>query len=134
MSRLLSFPFLLEYLKILLQLVQNAVPRVLTKAKKMEHIIPLLKTLHWLFLVSFRINLKFILLVYKASNNLAPPHIRYFVSFYDPARSLRSSTASLLNGPYVSHKSTGEAAFCFNAPKRWHTLPLVIRMASSLHF
>lgn len=45
-------------------------------------------------------------------NNLTPPNIRE-LSFYVPARSLRSSTTSLLNVPYASHKSSDEAAFCF---------------------
>ncbi|XP_071398588.1 deoxynucleoside triphosphate triphosphohydrolase SAMHD1-like isoform X2 [Centroberyx affinis] len=114
-----------------LQLVQNAAARVLTKTKKMDHITPLLKTLHWLP-VSFRIDFKVLLLVYKALNDLAPPYIRDVLSFYVPARSLRSSTALLLDVPYVSHKSTGESAFCVYAPKLWNTLPLDIRMASSL--
>lgn len=47
-----------------LQLVQNAAARVVTKTKKINHITPLLKTLHWLP-VSFRIDFKVLLFVYK---------------------------------------------------------------------
>ena len=34
--------------------------------------------------------------------------------------------------PKVTHKKTGEAAFCFNGSKLWNTLPLDLRIADSL--
>lgn len=55
-----------------LQLVQNAAARLLTGTRKREHITPVLASLHWLP-VSFRINFKILLMVFKCLNGLAPP-------------------------------------------------------------
>ena len=81
-----------------LQLVENAAARVLTKTKKWEHITPVLKSLHWLP-VSYRIDFKIILLVFKALHGLAPSYLSDCVSRYNPDRPLRSSTADLLTVP-----------------------------------
>ena len=50
-----------------LQLVQNTVARVLTRARKYDHISPVLASLHWLPVV-FRID-------FKSLNGLAPSYI-----------------------------------------------------------
>ncbi len=47
-----------------LQLIQNAAARILTRTRKSEHITPVLRSLHWLP-VTFRIDFKVLLLVYK---------------------------------------------------------------------
>ena len=57
-----------------LQLIQNAAARVLTRTKRSEHITPVLKSLHWLP-VSYRIDFKVLLLVYKSLNGLGPEHM-----------------------------------------------------------
>ena len=59
-------------------------------------------------------------------------HIGDLLSFYTPTRTLRSSTACFLVVPKVTHKKTGEAAFSFNGPELWNTLPLDLRIADSL--
>ena len=69
---------------IRLQLVQNAAARVLTKAKKFEHISPLLKTLHWLP-IKFRTNYNILFLTNKALKGLAPD----LLIPYTPPRLLR---------------------------------------------
>ena len=57
-----------------LQLIQNAAARVLSRTKRTEHITPVLKSLHWLP-VSYRIDFKVLLLVYKSLNGLGPEYI-----------------------------------------------------------
>ncbi|XP_076607191.1 uncharacterized protein LOC143333136 [Chaetodon auriga] len=57
-----------------LQLIQNAAARVLTNTRKMDHITPVLRSLHWLP-VSQRIDFKILLLVYKALNGVGPKYI-----------------------------------------------------------
>ncbi len=52
-----------------LQLIQNAAARILTRTRKSEHITPVLRSLHWLP-VTFRIDFKVLLLVYKSLNGL----------------------------------------------------------------
>ncbi len=57
-----------------LQMVQNAAARVLTKTRKCEHISPALSTLHWLAIIHC-IDLKIVLIIYKALNGLAPQYL-----------------------------------------------------------
>ena len=86
------------------------------KARKREHITPVLAILHWLS-VSFIICFEVILLVYKAVNGLAPSYITESQSFNGPSQALRPSTASLLNVLKVPQSKAGEAAFAHYAPK-----------------
>uniref|UniRef100_A0A3Q3N5J5 Reverse transcriptase domain-containing protein n=1 Tax=Mastacembelus armatus TaxID=205130 RepID=A0A3Q3N5J5_9TELE len=58
-----------------LQLIQNAAARVLTNTKKLDHITPVLRSLHWLP-ISQRIDFKILLLVYKALNGCGPKYIQ----------------------------------------------------------
>lgn len=58
-----------------LQLVQNTADRVLTRTRKLDNIIPVLRSLHWLP-VCQRIYFKIVLLVYKALNGLGPKYIQ----------------------------------------------------------
>lgn len=55
-------------------LAQNATVRVLTNSKKVEHITPVLKSLHWPS-VCQRIDLRVLVLVYKTLNGLGPKYI-----------------------------------------------------------
>ena len=97
-----------------LQLIQNAAARVLTKTKKIDHITPVLRSLHWLP-VSQRIDFKILLLVYKALNGLGPKYISDLLLHYEPSRPLRSSGSGLLSVPRVRTKH-GESASSFYAP------------------
>uniref|UniRef100_A0A3B5R938 Reverse transcriptase domain-containing protein n=1 Tax=Xiphophorus maculatus TaxID=8083 RepID=A0A3B5R938_XIPMA len=103
------------------QLIQNAAARVLTKTRKIEHITPVLKSLHWLP-VAQRIDFKILLLVYKSLNGLAPQYIKDLLLLYQPSRPLRSSGSGLL---CISRTRTkrGEAAFSIYAPQIWNKLP-----------
>ena len=113
-----------------LQLIQNAAARVLTKTRRVEHITPVLRSLHWLP-VSQRIDFKIILLTYKALNGSGPQYIRDLLVQYEPSRPLRSSGAGLLCVPKVRTKH-GESAFSFYAPHIWNKLPENIRSAECL--
>ncbi len=62
-----------------IQIVQNAVARVLTRSRKYDHIIPILQSLHWLP-IKFRISYKIVLLAYKALNDLAPVYLTNLLS------------------------------------------------------
>ncbi|KAK0143133.1 hypothetical protein N1851_018750 [Merluccius polli] len=73
-----------------LQLIQNAAARVLTRTKRSEHITPVLKSLHWLP-VSYRIDFKVLLLVYKSLNGLGPEYMNDILVEYKPSRALRST-------------------------------------------
>ena len=92
----------------------------------------MLASLHWLPVV-FRIDFKVLLLVYKSLNGLAPSYLHDCLPSYVPGRTLRSSSAGLLEVPKkMSTKRYGEAAFCFYGLTAWNKLPLHLRQAPSV--
>ena len=79
-----------------LRRVQNAAARLLTGSKRIEHVMPILRNLHWLS-VDQRIKFKIAPLVYKALNGISPSYIYHIP--YTPARRLRSCNKGLLKIP-----------------------------------
>ena len=114
-----------------LQHVQNSAARLVKRKKKSDHISPVLYDLHWLPIAQ-RIKFKLLLITYKALQNMAPGYISDLISTYQPARSLRSADASLLNVPYSRLATCGDRAFSVAAPKLWNSLPLQLRNSTSL--
>ena len=74
-----------------LQRVQNSGARVAFAVGRRTEAEPLLKTLHWLP-VHQRVTFKILFYVYKSLNEQAPLYIAELLSYYAPARPLRSST------------------------------------------
>ncbi len=131
-----------------LQLIQNAAARILTRTRKSEHITPVLRSLHWLPVlrslhwppvlrslhwlpVTFRIDFKVLLLVYKSLNGLGPKYMADMLTEYKPNRPLRSLGSSQLEIPRV-HTKQGESAFSYYAARSWNQLPEEIRCAKTL--
>ena len=116
-----------------LQLVQNSAARLLTNTKKCEHITPILASLHWLP-ISFRIDFKILLTTFKARQGLAPGYITALLSPVEPGsgRCLRSSGQALLKGHPSRLVTRGDRAFAVRAPKLWNSLPLELRLATSV--
>ena len=116
-----------------LQRIQNSAVRLVLKKKKCVHITPLLSSLHWLP-VSQRIKFKFLVLIFKAVNNLAPSYLSDLLGHYTPPRSLRSSSdPSLLTIPPRLRLSSIESrSFSVAGPSFWNKLPSSIRSAPSL--
>ncbi len=85
-----------------LQLIQNTAVRILTKAKKRDHITPVLNSLHWL-IVSFCIYFLNLLLAYKAFHISAPDYLSK-ITVYEPRRTLRSLYSFLLTVPHSTTK------------------------------
>ena len=67
-----------------LQLIQNAAARVLTNTKRVDHISPVLNSLHWLP-VGQRIDFKVLLLVFKSLHGLGPTYIVELLHNYEPS-------------------------------------------------
>ena len=114
-----------------LQLIQNAAARLLTGTKRSDHISPILATLHWLPL-SFRIDFKILLLVFKALNGQAPTYIRDLLLPYKPDRCLRSAGTALLMVPRSCLVTKGDQTFAVCAPQLWNSLPGDLRQVSSM--
>ena len=122
-----------KYLLSDLQKVQNSAARLIFKAKRTEHVTPLLDSLHWLP-VEKRIEYKLSLLCFKCiTMKSAPVYLSDLLQLYTPSRDLRSSAdARLLRRPFARTKSFGERAFCYQAPVVWNQLPHSVRHAPSL--
>ncbi len=113
-----------------LQLIQNAAARILTRTRKSEHITPVLRSLHWLP-VTFRIDFKVLLLIYKSLNGLGPKYMADMLTEYKPNRTLRSLGSSQLEIPSV-HTKQRESAFSYYAARSWNQLPEEIKCAKTL--
>ncbi|KAF7649266.1 hypothetical protein LDENG_00144190, partial [Lucifuga dentata] len=114
-----------------LQLIQNAAAQVLTQSRRSDHITPVLAALHWLP-VSFRIDFKILLLVFKALHNQAAAYICDLLTFYKPDGSLRSSDRNLLVVPKSHLVTKGNRASAIRAPRLWNSLPEDLRLAHSV--
>ena len=111
-------------------ILQNTAARLVVRARKNEHVTPILKRLHWLP-VRARIDFKILLLTFKALHNQAPDYIKYLLIVCKPGRSLRSSLHKLLVIPPTKSKN-GNGSFQVAAPKLWNSMSSIIRLASSL--
>ncbi len=112
-------------------MIQNSAARLLTHTKKRDHITPILASLHCLP-VSFRIDFKILLLVFKALKSQAPVYICDLLIPYEPDHCLRSSGRALLLVPKSRLFTKGDRAFAIRAPKLWNSLPGDIRHATTV--
>ena len=105
---------------------------VIFQIPKFDYITPALIDLHWLP-VTFRVQFKLILFVYKALCTQSPPYIKDLLSLKPPTNyALHLSAQSLLFVPKANCSSLGNQAFAHAAPVLWNSLPFTIRTSSSL--
>ncbi len=117
-----------------LQMVQNAAARVLTRTRKYEHISPVPSTRYWLP-IKHRVDLKILLITYKALNGLAPQYLSELLSHYSPPRPLRYKNSGRLIIPRISKLQAATASsrsFFYLAPKLWNNLLNNVREANTL--
>ena len=116
-----------------LQSIQNTAARVVTLARKFDHITPVLKQLHQLP-VRYRIVFKILLLVCKALNGTAPSYISELlvIKYHTSEQKVRSSSQHLLVTPEARLKTYGERGFAVAAPRLWNSIPLELRSSSSI--
>ncbi len=94
------------------KLIQNTAGGILTRTRTSELITPVHRSLHWLP-VTFRIDFKWPLLVYKSLNGQVPKYTADMLTEYKPNRPLRSVGSSQLEIPRV-HTKQGESAFSYS--------------------
>ena len=114
-----------------IQHVQNTAARLVFRARRRQHITPLLKQLHWLP-IKQRTAYKILLLAFKALCGLAPTFIAELIQLYVPPRTLRSSSKRLLVTPRTRTKFYGNRSFEFAAADLWNNLPDAIRESTSV--
>ena len=113
-----------------LQRVQNVAARIVVRATRYDHITSILETLHWLP-VRYRIEYKVLLMTFKALHLLVPSYIADLLQFYQPCRTLWSSSDSLLTVRSAHHY--GDRSFCIAAPRLWNSLPHEMRKCDCLY-
>ena len=110
-----------KYQNDTLQRIQNIAARMITGTQSTDHITPILKNLHWLP-VEARINFKILLITYKILNGQSTSYLAPIIQEYQPLRTLRSSTRSLLCIPSIKSNSYGGCAFSATASKLWNSI------------
>ena len=116
-----------------LQRVQNAAARLICNIARFDHISPILFELHWLP-IKYRINVKILLITYKALHGLAPNYITELITVKPLSRyNLRSDGELFLQRPTIKSSATlGDYSFALAAPTLWNELPTEIRHANSI--
>jgi len=106
-----------------LQAVQNAAARVVTGAKKFDHITPVLRDLHWLP-IRQRIKYKLAMTVYKCLRGLAPTYLAddcLAISAIACKRHIRSARSGTLSVPRTT-TTLGMRSFAIAGPVIWKQL------------
>ena len=115
-----------------LQRVHNVAARIVVRASRYGHITSILGTLHWLP-VRYRIEIKVILMTFKALHLLVPSYIADLLQFYEPCRTLRSSSDSLWTVCCAHLRYYDHRAFCTTASRLWNSLPHGTQKCDSLY-
>ncbi len=112
-----------------LQMIQNAVTRLVSNEPKRAHVTPLFISLHWLP-VAARIQFKTLMLAYRTTTDSAPTYFHSRLRIYIPSR--RSASERRLVVPSQRHSKSLSRTFSFTVPGWWNDLPTPIRNAGSL--
>jgi len=113
------------------QAIQNAAARVVTGAKKFDHITPVLHDLHWLP-VRQRIKYKLAMTVYKCLRGLVPTYLAddcLVISAIAGQRHLQSTRTGMLSVPRTT-TTLGMRSFVVAGPVIWNSLPATLRSAT----
>ena len=114
-----------------LQRIQNNAARLVLEKSKRQHVTPLLKQLHWLP-IQTRIDYKLATLAFRHFDGSLPQYLSSRLDIYQPSRSLRSSNDRLLRVPRWKLKSFGYRSFSYQGPVVWNSLPIDLKLSSSL--
>jgi hypothetical protein len=115
-----------------LQLCQNYAARVIKKARKRDHVTPLLYNLHWLP-YPYRVNYKVLITVFKCIQSEAPDYLCQLINKKTVRRNTRSSRNHLLlDIPTTKCKTFGDKSFGCVGPRLWNSLPHELQKCEKL--
>jgi len=103
-------------------------------SRRLEHITPLLRELHWLK-VPQRIQFRLCVLTYRCLHGTAPAYLSdslHSVADIDAHRRLHSADTSTLLVPSTWRSTVGDRAFPVAAARAWNALPVTVCGASTL--
>nr|XP_048700873.1 protein lin-28 homolog B isoform X2 [Caretta caretta] len=110
------------------ELVQHVSACFLHGSDCCEHIRPVLKSLHWLWLpVSFLYQFKALVLIIKALNGSSPSYIKDGILICEPQQQLCSSGTMQSTKPRMKHVRVRDKAFSVEGIQLWSNLPKDIR-------
>ena len=104
-----------------LQKVQNFAARIVTGAKKYDHITLMLKELYWLP-VAKQLEVRDILMAFKCIKELAPPSLCNTFSIRRQVHTRNTRDKDKLNIPCFK-SATGQRSFSYRAVQLWNDLP-----------
>src|SRR5207245_8153345 len=107
-----------------LQLVQNALARVVVQSvRRNHHITPTLRQLHWLPIPK-RITFKIAFITFKTLHHKQPSYLAELLTpRHDTSHNTRSSDSpNFLSVPKISSER-GRRSFLYAAPTIWNSLP-----------
>ena len=113
-----------------LQRVQNSLARIVSGSRRIDHITPILRDLHWLPIKS-RIEYKIGCLTFRAKVTQQPSYLAALLVPHQPARALRSSELNRLSVPFVSSKIETRA-FSVAGPTVFNSLPETVKNSTSM--
>ena len=114
-----------------LQITQNSAARLISRTPRHEHITPVLVQLHWLPITK-RCQFKILPMTYKASHHNAPPYICDMLSWYQPARTLRSASTTSLVPNRNRTIRYGRRLLDTSSAALWNPLPDYIKSADTI--
>jgi len=117
-----------------LQSVFNAAARLVFSTRKLEHITPLLRELHWLK-VPERIQFRLCVLAYRCLISTAPSYLAetlHLTTDVGSRRRLRSASTSTLVIPSTRRTTLDDGVFTVTAARAWNGLPSSLRSVPSL--
>jgi len=108
--------------------VLYAAARLVTGARKYDHILPTFRELHWLP-VRKRITFKLAVLVFKYLHGLAPPYLAtYCTTTSSTAGRSHLRSAQLCQRTVPRTKTCyGDRSFSVSGPAVWNSLPAALR-------
>ena len=111
--------------------MQNTLERVVTRTKKVDHIKPVLRCLHWLP-IQCRIEYKVAMLALKIRETGQPSYISHAVQLKEVTHNLRTSDNNSIANPDMRSMKSDFAyrAFSFVVPTVWNKLPSDLRQLS----
>ena len=116
-----------------LQVIQNAAARLISGAKKHDHITPVLKSLHWLP-IKARIEYKLLVINFNTICGCSPAYLNQIINLSKWNHyNLRSAmSTNLLQQPRSRSKYYGDRTFSIAAPRLWNLIPDYIRQSASI--
>ena len=114
-----------------LQVIQNVAARVVTVARKLDDITPVLRELHWLP-IRQRIRIKLAMIVYKCLHGLAPPYLADNCVLVSSVSSRRHSRSADTRKLVVRRTRTviGARDFAVSCAAVWNSLRKDLRVSS----